>query len=263
MLTDSQKVELRSIINQSLNKAEYHWQQGGYVLKANKSEVGMEGFFESAKDSSEPSKIPGHAIVRDDETVIDEFIAFVADMRDSSKHLMCATSPKKASVSDLQRVYYETSALLPSIGYVVELKNGSVTEYLGDGALALFKVDSDNKKEAIYAAHDAAQNVIGDAREIINEILNERYQLPPIDLGVGLAVSKTLVTLVGLPNNKHPKAFGQCVFRASKLSGGRNEVITDENLEALWPTGKGGTIRFTKKNINDINGYVIGKITTK
>lgn len=263
MLTNNQKETLKKIINHSLNKAELHWEQGGYILKANKSEIGMDAIFESAHDSAEPSKIPGHAIVRDDETVIDEFIAFVADMRDSSQHLMCAISPKNATVSDLQRVYYETSALLPCIGYIVELKNGSVTEYLGDGALALFKVDPENKKEAIYAAHDAAKNVIGDARDIINEILNERYKLPPIDLGVGLAVSKTLVTLVGLPNNKHPKAFGQCVFRATKLSGGRNEVITDANLEALWPVGKGGTLRFTKKNINNTDGYVISKINTK
>ncbi|MFA0520397.1 hypothetical protein AB4501_25950, partial [Vibrio sp. 10N.222.55.E8] len=89
MLTSSEKDELRIIVSSSLDKAEKQWQEGGHLLKANR-EFSMEAMHESVMDSAEPSKIPGHEIVRDDETVIDEFVAFVADMRDSSKHLMCA-----------------------------------------------------------------------------------------------------------------------------------------------------------------------------
>lgn len=255
MLTSYQENELRVIINDSLDKAEKHWKNGGHLLAVNK--MALESASREIMDSAEPSKIPGHAIVQDGETVIDEFIAFVADMRDSSKHLMCAISPKVAKVSDLERVYYETSALLPTIGYVVREEEGSVTEYLGDGALALFRVDPDHKEQAIYAAHRAAKNAIGDARNIINEILTERYNLPDIDIGVGLAVSKTLVTLVGLYPEKHPKAFGECVFRATKLSSGRNEVISDANLKAIWPSTKGGTLLFRPKNINNVDGYVL------
>ncbi|MBI6550759.1 adenylate/guanylate cyclase [Xenorhabdus lircayensis] len=258
MLSLNQKTSLRKIINDSLNKAEKHWRDGGYLLALNR--VGFESVNASAMDSAEPSKIPGHTIVQDGETVIDTFIAFVADMRDSSKHLMCATSPKKSKVSGLERVYYETSALLPAIGYVVREEEGNVTEYLGDGALALFRVEKDNKKEAIYAAHRAAKNAIGDARDIVNEILKERYELPELDIGVGLAISQTLVTLVGYPE-KHPKAFGECVFRATKLSSGRNEIISDINLKAIWPSSKGGTLRFTSKSINNVDGYVLGTAT--
>lgn len=256
MLTSSEKDELRLIINSSLDKAEKQWREGGHLLKANR-ELSIESMHESVMDSAEPSKIPGHEMVRDDETVIDEFIAFVADMRDSSKHLMCAMSPKNADVSGLQRVYYETSALLPSLAYAVNKEDGSVTEYLGDGILALFRLDPEDKSEAIYAAHRAAKNAIGDARNIINEILSERYRLPPINLGVGLAVSKALITLVGLAPDKHPKAFGECVFRATKLSGGKNEVVSDENLKAIWPSSKGGTLQFHRKNVKNIDGYII------
>ncbi|HGM9887118.1 TPA: adenylate/guanylate cyclase [Proteus mirabilis] len=259
MLTSSEKDDLRRIINSSLDKVEKQWTEGGYLLKESHG-AGMESFQVNAMDSAEPSKIPGHKIVRDNETVIDEFIAFVADMRGSSTHLMCAISPKHADVSGLQRVYYETSALLPALAYAVSKEEGSVTEYLGDGILALFRMDSDAKERAIYASHRAAKNAIGDVREIVNTILFERYRLPPVDIGVGLAVSKTLVTLVGLAPDKQPKAFGECVFRATKLSDGINEVICDENLKAIWPSSKGGTLRFLKKNGKKVDGYVIGTV---
>ena len=220
--------------------------------------IGNESIYESVMDSAEPSKIPGHEIVRDGETVIDEFVAFVADMRDSSKHLMCAISPKNADVSGLQRVYYETSALLPALAYAVSKEEGSVTEYLGDGILALFRIDNNSREQAIYASHRAAKNAIGDVRDLVNEALYERYRLPAVDIGVGLAVSKTIVTLVGLAPDKQPKAFGECVFRATKLSDGKNEVICDENMKAIWPSSKGGTLRFSRKSVKNIDGYLIG-----
>lgn len=257
MLTPSEKNELQLIINSSLNKAEKQWEEGGHLLKSN---LAMDSMNESFIDSAEPSKIPGHKIVRDGETVIDEFIAFVADMRDSSQHLMCAISPKNADVSGLQRVHYETSALLPSLAYVINKEGGNVTEYLGDGVLALFQIDPDAKEDAIYASHRAAKNSIICARDLINEILLMRYNLPKIDLGVGLAVSKTLITLVGLAPDKQPKAFGECVFKATKLSVGKNEVICDKNLKAMWPSSKGGSLKFKGKSLkNNIEGYVIGE----
>ncbi|MCY0965474.1 hypothetical protein [Parathalassolituus penaei] len=228
MLTKEQDKEIRLIVNNSLNKAERHWSNGG-ILLAKSEGISMESFNKSL--DSEPSKIPGHSIVQDEETVIDEFVAFVADMRNSTQHLMCELSSKRAKASRLQRVYYETSALLPAIAKTVNFEGGNVTEYLGDGILALFRFNPNNPSESIYAAHDAAINVIGDTRNIVNEILRERYLLPDIDIGVGLAHSKTLVTLVGLEGEKHPKAFGECIFRATKLSGGKNEILADENVK--------------------------------
>ncbi|WP_419239314.1 hypothetical protein [Photobacterium leiognathi] len=257
MLNVSEKNELRQIISSSLDRAEKQWQEGGHLLKASHP-ITSDSMNESVTNAAEPSKIPGHDIVRDGETVIDEFVAFVADMRDSSKHLICAISPKHADVSGLQRVYYETSALLPALAYAVSKEKGSVTEYLGDGILALFRIDADSRDQAIYASHRAAKNAIGDVRDLVNEALFERYRLPTVDIGVGLACSKTLVTLVGLAPDKQPKAFGECVFRATKLSTGKNEVICDEKLKAIWPSSKGGMLRFSRKNLTNINGYIIG-----
>ena len=258
MLTEEQEKLIRIIIHESLDKAEKHWDNGGYQLAENR-QSGIENFNKSM--DYEPSKIPGHSIVQDEETVIDQFIAFVADMRDSTQHLMCEISSKRARVSGLQRVYYETSALLPAIAKTVKFESGNVTEYLGDGVLALFKVDQNDPSTAIYSAHDAARNAIGDTRNIVNEILYERYLLPNIDLGVGLAYSKTLVTLVGLGGEKHPKAFGECIFRATKLSGGKNEIYTDIHIKGMWPTSKSGRITFRSKKLSNVEGYLIGSAT--
>lgn len=256
MMNENQKIEVRKVINNALNKAERHWNNGGHKLVAARKSMAA---LDEGIESFEKSNIPGHELVQDEETIIDEFIAFVADMRNSTTHLMCEISKKNADVSGLQRVYYETSALLPALGLAVKFENGSVTEYLGDGVLALFKVDPNDKSEAIYAAHRAAKNSVNDIRFIVNEILRDRYRLPEIDLGVGLALSRTLVTLVGLPGEKHPKAFGECVFRATKLSGAKNEIVSDENLKAAWPSKKGGTLTFLPKKVKGENGYVLAK----
>lgn len=259
MMTEIQKKKLTLIINDALNTAETHWDKEGHQLAKNRElyeSVSVEGH---VLDSTEFSRIPGHEIVSTGETVVDEFVALVADMRDSSKHLLNAISQKTADVSELKRVYYETSALLPSLEYLVSIEEGGVTEYLGDGVLAFFRVDPDDRNKAIYAAHRAAKNAIGIGRNTVNQILKDRYRLPPIDLGVGLAISKTLITLTGISQDKHPKAFGRCVFKATKLSYGKNIIIVDEDLKSMWPASKGGKLGFRKTPVSgmDGHGYII------
>lgn len=254
MLTSHEKVDITAVINSSLDRAEKHWAKGGSKLVSDSIISMNESMF---KAESQPSKIPGHETVQDEETVVDEFIALVADMRESSKHLMCAISKKSAQVTGLERVYYETSALLPAMAKTINFKSGSVTEYLGDGVLALYRVDPKDKSESIYSAHRSAKNIIGDTRTIINNILKERYSLPEINIGVGLALSKTLVTLVGLDGEKHPKAIGECVFRATKLSSGINQIYSDDNLKNNWPSSKSGTISFREKTLNSVKGFLI------
>lgn len=250
MLNKFREKEIASIIENALNEAEEHWRNAGSELMI-KSVVAIE----DARAEAEPSKIPGHAIVQSEKTVVDEFIAFVADMRDSSKHLLCAISQNTAKVSMLQRVYFETSALLPAIAQTIKYENGSVTEYLGDGVLGLFQVDKNDKNATLYAAYRAAENTINCTRSLVNKELNKRYSLPEIDIGVGLALSKALVTLVGLEGEKHPKAVGECVYRATKLSGGDNKVYIDEALEAAWPQSRGGVMRFRETKIKGVKGF--------
>ncbi len=254
MLNEEEKEIVINIINEALNKAEKHWENGGYEIILEDSIVGNES---KRTTESEKSNLPGHEIVHDNETKIATFIALVMDMRDSSKHLMEAISHKNSKVTELQRVYYETSALLPAIAQTIKFKEGHVTEYLGDGLLAFFKCNEEEPKEDIYKAYKVAKNIINDTRIILNNILFERYCLPEINLGVGLACSKTLITLIGLEHEKHPKAFGKCVFRATKLSSGINEICVDEVLKDMWPSTQRGTLNFKETNKSNVKGYIV------
>lgn len=93
--------------------------------------------------------------------------------------------------------------------------------------------------------------------DIINAALCDRYRLPALCIGVGLAWSKAVLTMVGAKRDSHPKLIGECVYRASKLSKGTNQVIIDEHLRLAWPKSDGGRIGFRKKSFAGFDGYVL------
>ncbi|MNR33088.1 hypothetical protein D3C85_1507310 [compost metagenome] len=72
-----------------------------------------------------------------------------------------------------------------------------------------------------------------------------------------MAFSKAIVSLIGLQSSRHPKVFGECVYRATKLSSGRNEIYVDTQVKCIWPTAKGGVIVFSKKNLNGVDGHLV------
>lgn len=255
-MKDFEEKSLHDLIVKSLDDAESIWNKKGKYLTAMDESVGLESSELLKKSESARSFIPGYPLVSSDQNEVSTFVALVADMRKSSDHLLC--DYKHAKVSMLQRVYYETSALLPALALTIGYENGAVTEYLGDGVLAFFKVDEENSSIAIRAAYRAARDSIGICRTLVNQELNNRYDLPSLDLGVGLACSPALITLVGLNGAKQAKAFGECVFRATKLSQGNNKIYVDAKLEAMWPTSNSiGGLKFRKKEINGVDGYLI------
>jgi hypothetical protein len=238
--------DIKNIVNKSLDRAEAIWDEVGTLVLAKCDES-----FRAAI----PSQIPEHSLVDPDKPEVGEFIALVVDMRKSSKHLMCAIA--QAKVSQLQRVFYETSALLPAMAQTIYNKEGKITEYLGDGLLSIFKVDNNSPKDSIYASYHAACECIQNVNDIVNPILNDRYSLPNISIGIGLAKSKAVVTTMGLAKYMQPKVVGECVFYASKLSSGNNQIYINESLKGDWPTSKGGVLTFTKKTLNKVDGYLV------
>ncbi len=252
-LTENQILEITSVVRSSLDRAERIWRQHGSDLI--KSEESIHVRADAMDSAPVASRIPDHRLLGP-ETEIGNFIALVADMRESSRHLQCAIS-HPAKVQLLQRVYYETSALLPALQATIAYQDGSVTEYLGDGVLALFKVADDRRHEMIRKSYRAAKNCVGNTRAVVNDELRRRYCLPEVDLGVGLAYSSALVGLVGLPDDWHPKVIGSCVYHATKLAGGSNEVCVDEKIYREWPTSDGGKLRFMAKTIKQVKGYVV------
>lgn len=244
--------ELTDLVNDSLDRAEADWEGVAKELLEAKEAVVLA----NSRDFV-PSNIPGHPLVDTTDPKVDEFIAFVLDIRDSTQRLMCAISKDKAKVTGLQRLFFETSAFLPAASQLVEWKGGAVTEYLGDGLLAMFRVKEGQRAARIDDAYAAATRSLELVQELVNPILNYRYGVPALSIGVGLALSKAIVTVVGLGASRQAKAFGECVWRASKLSGGRNQMIVDESIRLAWRTCKDGRLRFKETTVKDTLGYVV------
>ena len=231
--------DVRKEIIESLERAEAIWNKVEPLLEC----YGEGGELRKAvTDSDVISNIPGHKIVNSIRPEVDNFIALVLDIRDSTKHLIQAIGGN-AKVSQLQRVFYETTAVNTIGSIIIKEQGGQITEFLGDGFLALFKV-SEEDKEKVYKSYRAAKECIITVEHIVNPILSERYSLPPISIGIGMAYSQAIVTVVGDGDNLHPKALGECVFRASKISDGDNEIRIDNRLEKLWPSSKDGKLSF-------------------
>lgn len=240
-MTPNERDEVYQAAVNGLDRAVRNWNQvGSQMLTATMLDsMGLEAY---AKNES---YIPGHRFVDADKPEVDEFVALVVDMRKSSDRLK--TRVKFPGIEDgFQRVYYETSALLPALAQTALHKDGHVTEYLGDGVLILFKVDIENRVRSIRTAYTAAARCVDTCRKIVNDLLFERFDLPGLDIGAGLSLSKAMVTMVGIPDNMQPKAIGQCVWEAAKLSGGYNKVHVSKILRRAWPSTKGGTLRFTR-----------------
>lgn len=111
------------------------------------------------------------------------------------------------------------------------------------------------RKEVLYAARRAAINCLSDTLFIVNVILKELYNLPALHLGIGLSMSKALVTLVGLKREKQAKVIGECVYRATKLSSGDNKIVVDDSIRHAWPSSKGGKVKFVPTTMRGIPGY--------
>lgn len=233
------KIEkIKTKIDEALNDAEKIWRQ----VKPEFINESLRKAFSA--EQLVPTKIPGYKFIEEGKPEVADFIALVLDVRESTKHLTQAISAKTAKASQLERVLYEMTAINTAGAIIVDSYNGSITEFLGDGYLALFKVNNKADPKEVYSAHNSAKYFLNIALPKINEIIKERYSLPPLKVGIGMAFSKAIVTVVGYDSNIHPKAIGECVYRASKLSDGINKILIDDRLEQLWPTSKEGKLRF-------------------
>ena len=243
-MSSSEEKILLEEINAALDFAECTW---GKVAKY----FTLDGVPIQESVLSQTTQIPGFPFIEDGKPKVSDFIAMFVDIRKSTEHL---TQAIKAGASGLERVHYETTALYTVGSLIIKKHNGKVTEFLGDGFLALFNVDKNT--EIVYNAHNSAKDCLQAMTKIVNPILNERYGLPNVNIGIGMAYSKALVTLVG-HGYKQPKAFGECVYRASKLSDGYNEICIDDRLEYLWPASEGGKLQFRTSKRQTFKSYII------
>lgn len=245
---------IKSIIESKLDEAENNFKKVKPLLE--KATLNKAITFSAQRIDT---NIPGHPTIEVNKPEVTNFIALVLDIRNSTNHLFQAISAK---ASNLERVLYETTAINTMGLLLVNEFAGSITEFLGDGFLALFKVnDRENPKE-VYKAHNCAKKCLRINSEIITSILDERYSLPALKIGIGLAYSPAIVTAIGLGNELHPKAIGECVYRASKISKEIDAIRVDSALEILWPKSDGGKLRFINKETKyGFDSFIVTKDT--
>lgn len=244
------KEDIEKIVNDSLDRAKELWEN---TLDKNKIIV-------NAKEAE--TNIPGHRYLGKDKYKSDYFLAFMLDMRDSTEHLIQAISKRTAKVSEMQRVFYEVSALLPAMAKIIENSEGAVTEYLGDGLLALFQFpfnDKDKREHICMMSMRVARDCLEALHSVVNPILFKRYSLPALKIGIGMSFSQSIITHFGISPNTQIKVIGRCIYDVSKLSKGENEIVIHENLNNIYPSSESGTLRFSRKSFDGekLYGYVL------
>ena len=246
-MTATEKKIINDLVNAALDKAEKNYKTVKPLIEQKEVMFSNENI---------ETDIPGFPTINDGEPKVAPFIALVLDVRGSTKNLTQACSSCK--VEFLERTLYESTAINTMGAFVINNRKGRITEFLGDGFLALFNTE---KKTDVHVAHNASKECL-EGLEIVNEILALRYNLPKLKVGIGLAYSKAIVMLINANNKFYPKALGVCVYRASKLATGYNEIYIDEALKYYWPTEKIGTLTFQSvdhKHKKDLDGFKIKK----
>lgn len=251
ILTQSEKSELLNLSNRTLDRCEKQWDN-----TIGNDQILMKALSEAFATRT---NIPGHPFLGETHYKSDCFVAYMLDMRDSTQHLRQRISPDRAKVSQMKRVFFEVSVLLTAMGKIVSDHEGAVTEYLGDGLLALLQLPREPKDQEpiLYNAMTAARTCMEALSQIVNPVLFQRYSLPPLEIGIGLAFSDAIISHFGPYPNTQVKVVGECIYFASECSKGRNEIIVHENLERLWPTSKSGRLRFIPRRLKEFNGYVV------
>lgn len=253
--------KIKNAVIKACDKADQIWTKVGHEFVTESKTV---MFSEDLIKAQVPSNLPDLPFLEDGKPIVANYVALVLDIRDSTKHL---TQSVSAKITTLQRIVTETFAINAMGSVLVNEYRGNITEYLGDGFLAFFKIEdeknfSEREKIAVKVFH-CAEKCIEKLNSIVNKILNERYELPALEIGIGLAYSKAIVSVVGSVSNYQVKAIGDCVFKASKLSCGKNEIHTEDAYQRLFPkakNGEKGTIKFESKKIDDrFSSYVLKK----
>jgi len=182
----------------------------------------------------------------------DNFCVMFVDIRNSTE---------RAKMLGADKTYLSYHSFYPALACIVEHYKGYVIDFMGDGIMAFF-----GGKHSGIAHSIAAQNagLCGiDIQKAIEHVVNPMIQEDGIKYlfrcGVGIDHGDVVVTKIGNPKYYDVKAFGDCINRASKLSGGEGGTVqVSSKIKDLWPASKGGLIRFRSIGGNE-NSYLLHK----
>lgn len=203
---------------------------------------------ELKKSINEEAEIPGFETkpMKFGQFVNKEFVAMMTDIRKSTDIIN-----RPSGTRDMFLIFYAYSAVTANI---VDHYGGTSTEFLGDGVINLFDTDK-GLDQAFRNSIRASREILAARSQILNPLF-QHLQLPTIDLGIGIDHGVTIVTRFGYKTDNDLKAFGSCVYNASKLSKGMNEIIISEKSQSAWPTSPDGKLQFSRTLLKEgLIGY--------
>ena len=181
------------------------------------------------------------------------FLSF--DMRKSSK---------RAVKFGAKSMYIAMHTYMSTLLTVVRHAEGTVVGLRGDGAIVMFNplhmANSDTRvpeagmKRCVREACACGTAIVEATVKAVNPALR-RYDIPDIQVGVGIACGEFVATRIGIERAYDLTAYGQCVNDAChKSEYGSNGVYVTKSAKLLIPVTKGGTANFTE-HLHDSNAY--------
>lgn len=207
---------------------------------------------ELKKAINEEAEIPGFETrpMKFGQFVNKEFVVMMTDIRKSTDIINAENG-----LVNMFKIFYAYSAVVANI---VDKNQGTSTEFLGDGVLNLFDIESKDRDDAFKHAIQASREILY-AREFILNPLFTHYSLPNISIGIGIDHGVTIVTRFGYKTDNDLKAFGKCVYNVSRLCKGVNTILGSPNAQANWPKSPNGTLQFIPAY--DADGNIVYQIT--
>ncbi len=189
-----------------------------------------------SKIAQKEAELPGfeHKPMRFGKFENRDFVVMMTDIRKSTEIINAPNG-----TVNMFLIFYVYAGVIAKI---VDKFDGTSTEFLGDGVLSIFDPKEDRNSALLGCA--VASRVILEARVTILNPFFSAQGLPTINLGIGIDYGMTIVTQFGYRSDTDLKAFGQCVYNASKLCKGFNVRKVSGNAVTIWPTGPEGKLRF-------------------
>lgn len=234
-MNTEEKESIKKIIEDAYNKA-----------KENLGHIEHRAIFESAQIVSD--NIPGYSADRLEFGSYDKdnFAVLFIDMRNSTN---------RAKTIGPEKTFISMHAFIAGMLEVIKNRHGVVIDIMGDGLMVFFggKNSELSKCQAVQNAGMCGREMLEVINTIINPIL-EKDNIWKITCGVGIDYGDVIVTKIGINDIYDVKALGDCINKASKYSDiASNEVLVSKQVRKLWPSSKGGLIRFKIKD----DGFIL------
>lgn len=161
-------------------------------------------------------------------------------------------SSRRAVTHGPKNTYLTMHTYLPTMAEVVASAEGLIVGLRGDGLIAAFGVTEKAHRDAKWPdgpnatkqATHCGKAMIEATEEIINPLLEAEDIPAGLQIGVGIAVGEVVITRIGLRPANEVTAYGAPVNQACKFSDGTNRVRLSKGAYDIFPTTKGGRIRF-------------------